>query len=393
MLLASGASAQARKPKPVPAASAAFEQTKQQAHAAREADKLDEATALYLKALKLQPRWKEGWWFLGTLFYERDRYVEGRDALRNLVALNQEFGPAFTLLGLCEFQLREYEQSLLHLRRGNEMGLGDNDELLRIARYQEAMLHVRFEQFELAHDVTIKYVLKKEPTSETLELLGLIMLRLPYLPSELPAAKREVVNKAGRAAFWAASDDVARAQREYRELVVLFSNEPGVHYAYGMFLVRSDSDAGIAELKRELELSPKHVTARLLLAFEYLKRNEWALGLPYAEQAVALAPNLFAAYNAAGRLALEVGQTDRAIQALEKGVTLAPTSPEMHFALSRAYIKAGRVKDAEKERAEFIRLDKLRAAQQAKAAEQAQGRAQSDTKPGTKPGTTPNEKP
>ncbi len=356
-------------------AAADFERFKQQAHAAREADKLDEAVALYLKALKIQPQWKEGWWFLGTLFYERDLYVEGRDALRNLVKLDQRFGPAFTLLGLCEFRLREYEQALSHLRRGNEMGLGDNEELRRVARYQEAMLHARFEQFELAYDVTVKYVLKKEPTPETLELLGVIMLRLPYLSRELPAAKREIVNKAGRAAFFAASDDVAAAQREYKELVAAFSNEPGAHYAYGLFLLPSDSDAGIAELRRELELSPQHVTARLLLSFEYLKRNEPAAGLPYAEQAVQLAPDLFAAHNALGRLLLEAGQLERAIQSLEKGVKLAPTSPEMYFALSRAYVKAGRAKDSERARAEFTRLDKLRAAQQAKLAEQAQDSA------------------
>jgi Flp pilus assembly protein TadD len=364
--------------KPAAAPAAEFERLKQQAHAARAADKLDEAVALYLKALKIQPQWKEGWWFLGTLFYEADRYVEGRDAFRHLVALDQRFGPAFSLMGLCEFRLREYEQALLHLRRGNDMGLGENEELIRIARYHEAILHARFEQFEMAYDVAVKYVLKKEPTPSTLELLGLILLRLPYLPNDLPAAKREVVNKTGRAAFLAASDDAAGAQREYRELIASFGHEPGVHYAHAVFLLRGDSDAGIAALKRELELSPKHVTARLLLAFEYLKRNEPAEGLPYAQQAVQLAPDLFAAHNAYGRLLLEAGQVEPAIKELELGVKQAPTSPEMHFALSKAYAKAGRPKDAERARAEFARLDKLRNAQQAQAAEQAQTKAAND---------------
>ncbi|MFN0124657.1 MAG: tetratricopeptide repeat protein [Blastocatellia bacterium] len=345
-----------------------------QAHAARAADKLDEAIALYVRALKAQPRRKEGWWFPGTLSYEQDRYLDGRNAFRSLLALDQRFGPAFSLLGLCEFQLREYEQALLHLRRGNDMDPGDNEELRRVARFHEAMLHAKFEQFEMAHDVTLKYVLQKEPTPRTLLLPGLIMLRLPFLPEEAPAGKRELIGKTGRAAFYAASDNVAAAQREYQELVTLYGHQPGVNYAHGLFLLRGDSDAAIAALKRELDLTPGHVTAHLLLAFEYLKRNEPAAGLPYAEQAVRLAPELFAGDNALGRLFVDTGQAERAIQALEKGVTLAPTSPEMHFALSRAYAKAGRAKDATRARAEFTRLEKQRAAQQARLAEQAQAR-------------------
>ena len=68
------------------------------------------------------------------------------------------------------------------------------------------------------------------------------------------------------------------------------------------------------------------------------------------------------AHNALGRILLETGQTERAIKELEIGVKQAPDSPEMFFALARAYSKAGRKADADRARAEFMRMDKIRRA-------------------------------
>src|SRR6266567_898303 len=49
-----------------------FERIAEQATKAREANRTDEAIDLYQKALKLNPRWGEGWWYLGTLYYDGD---------------------------------------------------------------------------------------------------------------------------------------------------------------------------------------------------------------------------------------------------------------------------------------------------------------------------------
>lgn len=342
---------------------AQFDQLAQRANAAREADKLEEAVALYVQALRLRPNWKEGWWYAGSMFYERDRYAEARDAFRNFVAIDQKFGPAWSMLGLCEFQLRDYQAALASLRRGNTLGLGDNEELRLVARYHEAILHNRFGQFELAYDAMLRAITPQNPAPDLLIALGLTMLRLPLLPAEAPADKREVIFKAGRAAFLAATNRLPEAAQEYKDLVVAYPNEPGVHYAYGVFLLRDSPDAALAEFRRELELSPQHVAARLQIAFEYIKRGQHAQGLPFAEEAARLAPELFATHNALGRILLETGDVERAVKALETGVRLAPDSPEMHFALARAYARAGRQQDAARARAEFTRLDKLRRAQ------------------------------
>jgi predicted Zn-dependent protease len=105
-----------------------------------------------------------------------------------------------------------------------------------------------------------------------------------------------------------------------------------------------------------LEISPLHYPAMVQMAFEYLKRDQFEDALPLAEKAVQLAPKLYAARNVFGRVLLELGQVDRAVKELEEGVRLAPSSPEMHFALARAYTRAGKKEEAAREREIFKKL-------------------------------------
>lgn len=362
ILLASIAVAQPSKRRAASPPSPAFTQLTQRAAEARQAEKLDEAINLYQQAVKQKPNWLEGWWSLGTIFYQLDRYSEGRDAFKRLVALEPKGGIGWAFLGLCEFQLKDYANALSHLLRGRELGLGKEDEIASVAFYHTGILLNRAEQFELAFAVLSQAAKLQRESRAMFEALGLTMLRFAYLPNEIPPAKREVVLKAGRAGYYMAAEQRTQAAQEFNELLGVFPNEPNVNYAHGIFLMRDAPDEALQAFKKELQLSPKHVYARLQMAFEYIKRNEPANGLTYAEEAVKMAPELFAAHNALGRILLETGQTERAIKELEIGARQAPDSPEMHFALARAYSKAGRKADADRARAEFMRLDKLRRA-------------------------------
>ncbi|HLZ10998.1 MAG TPA: hypothetical protein VKP58_00295, partial [Candidatus Acidoferrum sp.] len=55
-------------------------------------NRLDEASALYAKALAIRPRWEEGWWSLGTLEYDQDHYAKAANAFVKLLALHPRNG-------------------------------------------------------------------------------------------------------------------------------------------------------------------------------------------------------------------------------------------------------------------------------------------------------------
>ena len=351
-----------RKPRTKPPAqtsapaNADFDDLVKRADEARLSERFDEAIELYGKALQSRPKWPDGWWYVGAIFYERDSYQQGRDAFRNLVALEPNRGEAWAMLGLCQFQTGEYERAVVSLQRGRSIGLTGNKELESVVRYHTALLYIRFEQFEIAYDILREFMQIGNESPKVVEAFGLTMLRMPFLPKETPADKREQVLLAGKAGFNMAARRFDQARAAFDLLLARYPNEPNVHYAFGVFMMGQDADASLKEFKRELEISPSHFPAMVQMAFEYLKRDQFNEGLPLAEKAVQLAPKMYAARNVLGRILLELGQVARSIAELEEGVRLAPASPEMHFALARAYTRAGRKDEAARERETFKKL-------------------------------------
>jgi len=335
---------------------AEFEQAVKLGDQARSAGRLDEAVESYTKALHVRPKWPDGWWYLGAIFYEKDRYTQAREAFSNLVALDPKRGPAWGMLGLCEFQSRDYERAVISLQRGRTLGLAGNQELESVVRYHTALLYIRFEQFEVAYEILKEFLRIDNESSKIVEAFGLTMLRMPFLPNEIPPDKREQVLISGQAGLNMAARRLDDARTAFDTLLARYPNAPNVHYAFGVFLMNQDADAALKEFRRELEISPSHQPAMVQMAFEYLKRGDYDTALALAEKSVELAPKMYPARNVLGRVLLQLGQVDRAVKELEEGVGLAPTSPEMHFALSRAYARAGRQADAKREQDTFKQL-------------------------------------
>ena len=335
---------------------AEFDKAAKLAEEARTAGRLDEAIASYTEALRVRPKWPDGWWYLGAIFYEKDQYSQARDAFKNLVALEPKRGPAWGMLGLCLFQTREYEPAVISLQRGRSLGFDGNQELESVVRYHAALLYIRFAQFEIGYEILREFLRVSNFGPKIAEAFGLVLLRMPYLPNEAPADKREEILLAGQAGISMAARRLDQARTAFDSLLERYPNDPNVHYSYGVFQLAQDADIALKEFQRVLELDPQHQPAMVQMAFEYLKRDQYNDALPLAERAVQLEPKMYPARNVLGRVLLELGQVDRAVKELEEGVRLAPSSPEMHFALARAYARAGRKQDADRERQIFRTL-------------------------------------
>jgi tetratricopeptide (TPR) repeat protein len=113
------------------------------------------------------------------------------------------------------------------------------------------------------------------------------------------------------------------------------------------------------ELKRELALQPNHSASLLQIAYEYVKEKNAEAALPWAKQAVEVAPTSFGSHMALGDALLETGDIEGALRALQTAARLAPDSPSTRLSLAKAFQRAGRMDDAAREREEFARLDRL----------------------------------
>ena len=235
----------------------------------------------------------------------------------------------------------------------------DINRIAAVVRYHSAILMTRMEQFESAYEALQQFVYQNNTSPKVVEALGLSILRMRYLPSEYPPSKRELVMLAGRAAYETEARRAESADRLYQELVSRYPDEATVHYAYGAFLMGSKPDLAVQQFQQELKKNPDHVPSLLQIAMEYLRQGKYQEALPLAERAHRLMPNFYTSRKVLGRVLLETGQIERAVRELEVGIQLKPEDPEMHFALSRAYARAGRKAEAQRARGEFLRLDRM----------------------------------
>jgi tetratricopeptide (TPR) repeat protein len=373
VLLTGAAAAQSQPPQTNPAPTSAprrgapatapadtgFDRLVAEAESARREERWQEAIELYGKALKLRPRYVEGYWYQGTAYYSLDDFPHCRESFRQVVRLAPKNGAAYAFLGLCEFGVKDYDRSLQHLVQSRMLGVGDTKDLAGVARYHAALLMTRMEQYEQALETLGEFAADGDDNPRVIEAMGIATLRMAMLPNEYPPDRREMILMAGRASYMMATRNTASAEQAFEALAARYPETLNVHYACGVFFLQEKPDRAIEEFKRELELQPGHAAATMQIAYGYLSKSDPASALQWARQAVTAAPKSFAAHKVLGQALLETNDVSGAISELEAGIKLAPESPGLHFTLARAYQRAGRTDDAAREREEFTRLDRL----------------------------------
>ncbi len=336
--------------------SANFAALSEAAGKAREENRNEDAIRLYRQALNLQPDWKQGLWFLGILLYEKEQYAEVRDLMRRFVAVEPVAGPGWALLGLSEFQTREYPRSLEHLQHVRAIGLGKQQEMSEALFYHVSVLLTRFEQYDAA--MALLMGMRKSGSSADLlaEPIGLSALRYPLLPSEIPPARKEMFRLAGQAALADESQQRDEAEKLFSAMATAYPNEQGVHFLYGVFLLNVRPVDGIKEIERELQIAPYNFTAKLRLADEYLKEEKFDDALRLASEVIAIDSENPTGFLVFGESLVAKGDLQRGIDALETSRKLRPETVRTHWDLLRAYTSDGRAKDAKREKEEIENL-------------------------------------
>lgn len=340
-----------------PQPKSAVDEIASRAAAARDAGRLEEALALYRSALGVRSDWPEGLWYIATLLYELDRYAEARDAFSEVLSREPSHAGALGLKGLCEFELREYERALSDLLQASTMGVARAPEIARVVRYHAAILLTRFGEFEVAYQMLSAFAAEAAETPQVIEAFGVNLLRMPVLPADVPSDGRDAVVLAGRAGWAMAARQSSAARASLDALIARYPALPHAHYARGVFFLTEDPPRALDDFRRELEISPADIPARLQIAFELIKQGRAEQARGPALEAAALAPDHFAARLAVGQVMLEMNEIDSALAQLEAAATLAPGSPQVHFMLARVYVRAGRAADAARAREAFTRLD------------------------------------
>jgi tetratricopeptide (TPR) repeat protein len=313
--------------------------------------------------------------------YSSGRYANAVAALKMWTARRPSErkindGTAWAVMGLSEFELKDYENALIHLGRGQDLGLGGSAESVRLARYRLGILLNRSGQYESAERLLASEADYGSPASEIQFALGLALLRMPLFPEQVSSQKRALVQSAGEIAILLHASKYDQSFPRLGQLLRDYPATPFLRYAYGLALVSlSQYDEAESQLREEARISPTSELPHILLASIALRKHDAADALASAQRATQLAPQSAKAQYVLGRACLELGQVEKAIHALEIANRINPGSPEVHFNLAKAYARAQQVEKAREERALFARLNAIAEQQRSQGANQSSGAA------------------
>ena len=344
------------------AATVPFEQMAREASAEREANHLERAVALYSEGVARKKDWAEGWWYLGTIAYDRDRYGEAAGHFRQFLKLKPDIAAGWDFLGLCEFGTRDDAAALGDLIRAEQFGAPE-EHVAQVAEFHRVILLTRAGRFDEAMGRVTRAATRLAASDDWYVAAGLAGLRRPLLPTELRVGERPLVRGTGEAIWLQANRRTDDALRTYEALAARYPDASGLHFLFGSCLLGKNVERGLAELEKELAIKPDHVPALVVLSQQALTRGNLQEAATWGRRAVEVAPSDFAAHLAYGRVLAQQELYGESVREFEGAKALAPGSPEIRFALASAYAKSGKPAEAAAERAEFLKLRKLREAQ------------------------------
>lgn len=333
-----------------------FAQIAKQAEEAQTAERMNEAIGLYQQAVRLNPSWSEGWWALGSLLYDQDRFGESQLAFRRFVAVSPKPGPGYAFLALCEYETREYDTALRHLRAWASRGWSGTSELIDVSTFHFALLLTREGKFIEALYLLAGEAEKSHSGPALVEAMGLASLRMRSVPEDYPPEKREMVWLSGKAAYYAAlhPPDFSSADEYANRLNLHYEGQPNVHYLLGTLLkFEGKYEEAAREFQQELKIAPQNGAAMISLARLDLDANNLDEGVALARTACRLEPQNSEVHRVYGAILLKAQNFEESVRELETAAKLAPDSAAVRFQLAAAYRKLNRPRDAERETAAF----------------------------------------
>jgi tetratricopeptide (TPR) repeat protein len=143
---------------------------------------------------------------------------------------------------------------------------------------------------------------------------------------------------------------------EYRKIVELNSQLPGIHFRLGRLILSKPETPTTAEdarreMEAELKIDSGNAGAEYVLGELARQAQKWDEAIDHFSRTVKLDPGFADAFLGLGMALNSASRFSDAIAPLETASRLQPGNPTGHFQLTISYTRAGRKQDAEREMA------------------------------------------
>ena len=315
-------------------------------------------------------------WQQAAQLFSAQRYAEAIPPLKATIAQQPNFGTAWAMLGLAEFEQKDYENALLHLQKGVSLGVGGSADSVRLGRYRLALLLIHAGRYDEANPLLLPEAEGNPLAPQVQFALGLALLHKDLFPQDVPASEQSLVQTAGEISRLLHNSKYDAAFPKLQQLIQAYPTAPMLHYVYGVALSSfSRYDEALAQFQAESRISPQSSLPCVQRAFVELQMHRPGDALVSSQRAVELAPHSAEAHYVLGRSLLDSGKYDEAARELEIAAQINPGSPEVHFNLAKVYAKLNRPEDSARERAKFSQLNAEMEKQRSQHGSQAYGAA------------------
>ena len=155
--------------------------------------------------------------------------------------------------------------------------------------------------------------------------------------------------------FQSAVDAYKKAIAFHPDYVDAYYNM-GIGYGCLQDMGQPKIDQAVGALKHAVRLQPDFVHAQIALGAAYIRRGDYQDAVDLLEETEHLAPEDYNVFYYLGTALRLMGKTDESLSVLEKAVSLAPDSVHARFSLGLAYYDSKRLELARDEFQETVRI-------------------------------------
>lgn len=329
-----------------------------------------EAAQAYEKLRELAPNMAEAHARLGLIYYQQGKFEQAASALRQAIKLKPTLPNTDVLLAMALSELGRYQEALPALEKGFKRAT--DPALKRASGLQLQRAYTGLGQDDKAVEVALELTRLYPKDPEVLYHAGRLFANYAYL-STVKLAEVAPDSLWLHLAAGEANESQGRfdaAIQEYKEVLALQPNRPGVHYRIGRALLarakQSTEDTvsepeALKEFEQELQLDPTNANAAYEAGEIHRKSARFDKALELFSQAVKHYPDFEEALVALGRTLLSLGKAEQALAPLGRSVALNAANEVSWFQLAQAQRALGNAAEQQKALAEFQRLRESKA--------------------------------
>jgi tetratricopeptide (TPR) repeat protein len=324
-----------------------------------------DAEQAYEQMRQLQPAVAEVHARLGLIYFQQGRYADAVPSLQRALQLKPALPNVGSLLAMALSEIGRHEEALPGLEKAFHQS---TDTALR----RMAGLHLQRSYTDLDRDreaVAVALELSRlyPDDPEVLYHTGRLFGNYAYLQTvKLARIAPDSVwlhQAAGEANESQGQLDEAVA--EYRRVLALAPNRPGIHFRLGRVLLarskqaRGDASAeaeALTEFGLELQTDPTNADAAYEIGELMRKAGQFDKAVASFKRAVASYPSFEEALVGLGRALTATGDPAAALPHLQKAIALNPRDEVAFYQIAQAHRTLGHEAEQQKALAEFERL-------------------------------------